>query len=275
MAPLLDKEDCNSDPHHDADAHIAFLKTILKPLKRRIDCIRFLVGDNCSVNGSIASKLGVPLVGCASHRLNLAMTQYLDEYEDILEKINDLMKFLRGLNHKKTSLRPVIRQKTRWSSTFPMVERYFKLKPFLDSADGDLAAYMPSPLEERRLRTTLDDLKDFESVSKKLQEEGHMGNLTLADVRALFDSLMEKEPSLGSYLAPQAPIVKFPVFEMACYIPPTSNIAERFFSQAGIVLSPQRQAMAPAQLENILFLKTNRRFWNVAMVQKAGEQNQI
>lgn len=94
-----------------------------------------------------------------------------------------------------------------------MVERYFKLKPFLDSADDDLAAYMPSPLEERQLRSTLDDLKDFESVSKKLQEEG---NLTLADVRALFDSLMEKAPSLGSYLAPQAPIVKFPIFEMAC-----------------------------------------------------------
>lgn len=98
MAPLLDKEDCNNHPHHDADAHVAFLKTILKPLKRRIECVRFLVGDNCSVNGSIASKLGIPLVGCASHRLNLAMTQYLDEYEDILEKINDLMKFLRGLN---------------------------------------------------------------------------------------------------------------------------------------------------------------------------------
>lgn len=62
-------------------------------------------------------------------------------------------------------------------------------------------------------------------------------------------------------------------YELVQYIPPTSNIAERFFSQAGIVLSPQRQAMAPAQLENILFLKTNRRYWNVAMVQMVGKQN--
>ncbi|KAG2760157.1 hypothetical protein PC116_g25133 [Phytophthora cactorum] len=73
MAPLLGKEACVSNPHHDADAHIASLKTILKPVKRHIECVRFLVGDNCSVNGSTATKLGIPLVGRASHRLNLAM----------------------------------------------------------------------------------------------------------------------------------------------------------------------------------------------------------
>ncbi|KAG2760167.1 hypothetical protein PC116_g25135 [Phytophthora cactorum] len=50
------------------------------------------------------------------------------------------------------------------------------------------------------------------------------------------------------------------------------NVAERFFSQAGMVLSPLRQAMAPTQLENIIFLKMNRRFWNMATVQAAGKQ---
>ncbi|KAG2822471.1 hypothetical protein PC112_g10939 [Phytophthora cactorum] len=45
-----------------------------------------------------------------------------------------------------------------------------------------------------------------------------------------------------------------------------------FFTQAGMVLSPLRQAMAPTQLENILFLKMNRRFWNMAMVQTASKQ---
>ncbi|KAG3081583.1 hypothetical protein PI125_g20130 [Phytophthora idaei] len=98
MTPLLDKEACGSNPHHDADALIAFLKTILKPVKRHIECVRFLVGDNCSMNGSIATKLGIPLVGCANHRLNLAMNQYLETYADILHKINELMKFLCGLD---------------------------------------------------------------------------------------------------------------------------------------------------------------------------------
>ncbi|KAF1778876.1 Ribonuclease H-like domain [Phytophthora cactorum] len=83
MVPLLDKE---HDPHHDADAHIAFLKTILKPMKRHIECVRFLVGDNCSVKSSISTKLGTPLVGCASHRLNLSVNQYLETYAGILHK---------------------------------------------------------------------------------------------------------------------------------------------------------------------------------------------
>ncbi|KAF1793041.1 hypothetical protein GQ600_3179 [Phytophthora cactorum] len=127
---------------------------------------------------------------------------------------------------------------------------------------------------------------------------------------------MEKEPSLGSYLAPRAPIVKFPIFERACvqvqngetrHMTPaaiaalapfasqgtstsqslTSSISAKKLSfaeqalkkrrmqdqqqpsQAGMVLSPLRQVMAPTQLENILFLKMSRRFWNMATVQTA------
>ncbi|KAG4052389.1 hypothetical protein PC123_g12435 [Phytophthora cactorum] len=38
------------------------------------------------------------MVGCASHRLNLATNQYLETYADILHKINEWMKFLRGTN---------------------------------------------------------------------------------------------------------------------------------------------------------------------------------
>ncbi|KAG4234341.1 hypothetical protein PC116_g17502 [Phytophthora cactorum] len=52
-----------------------------------------------------------------------------------------------------------------------MVERYVKLKPFLDTADDDSAVYMLSPLEEERFHEVLEEIKDFEPVSKKLQEE--------------------------------------------------------------------------------------------------------
>ncbi|KAF1792151.1 Ribonuclease H-like domain [Phytophthora cactorum] len=278
MAPLLGKEACVSNPHHDADAHIAYLKTILKPVKRHI--------------------------------------------EYILHKINELMKFLRGLNQaakhysghiltkrfmviggvcglhrQRTPLQPA----TRWSTTFAMVERYFKLKPFLDSVDDELAVYMPSPLEEKRLRGDLDDLKDFESVSKILQEES---GLTLADFPIFERACVQVQNRETWYLTRDAIAALAPFasqgtstsqspassnsakklsfaeqalkkrrmqdqqqpsrYELVHYIPPTSN--------AGMVLSPLRQAMAPTQLENILFLKMNRRFWNMATVQTAGKQ---
>ncbi|KAF1779713.1 hypothetical protein GQ600_25877 [Phytophthora cactorum] len=57
-------------------------------------------------------------------------------------------------------------------------------------------------------------------------------------------------------------------YELVHYIPPTSNVAERFFYPGWNGVAPLRQAMAPTQLENILFLKMNRRFWNMAMVQR-------
>ena len=42
-----------------------------------IDII-YLVQDNCSVNKKLSRNLGIPLVGCNSHKLNLAVQMYLD-----------------------------------------------------------------------------------------------------------------------------------------------------------------------------------------------------
>lgn len=46
--------------------------------------VRFLVGDNCTTNQSIATKIGVPLVGCA---FNLAAKKYLVPQEDLLSDV--------------------------------------------------------------------------------------------------------------------------------------------------------------------------------------------
>ncbi len=38
-----------------------------------------LAGDNCSVNQCMAQTLQVPLHGCGSHKLNLAVRLWIDE----------------------------------------------------------------------------------------------------------------------------------------------------------------------------------------------------
>ncbi|OAF71104.1 hypothetical protein A3Q56_01139 [Intoshia linei] len=48
------------------------------------------------------------------------------------------------------------------------------------------------------------------------------------------------------------------------YIPPKSNIAERFFSKAKLLLTDRRQGMTPETLENILYLNYNRKLWRCA-----------
>jgi hypothetical protein len=90
--------------------------------------IKFLVGDNCSTNKKLSNDISVPLVGCASHRLSLAVNVFLNDYEEVISKIDQLMSYLKTNKgaanlRKATPLIAVKQQKTRWSSTFEMLQR--------------------------------------------------------------------------------------------------------------------------------------------------------
>jgi len=43
---------------------------------------------------------------------------------------------------KLTALKPVFRNKTRWSSTYAMLSRYFELRPFFNRSDPDLHEFL-------------------------------------------------------------------------------------------------------------------------------------
>ena len=96
---------------------------------RALDDCLFVVGDNCATNKRIATLMGVPLVGCASHRLNLAVQQVLGEYDEELGKVKDLMIKLKGLN-----------QSARLRYVFPLFYPIagFVLKSVFDICNLDL-----------------------------------------------------------------------------------------------------------------------------------------
>ncbi|OWZ08807.1 hypothetical protein PHMEG_00018591 [Phytophthora megakarya] len=48
--------------------------------KTLTNCI-YLVGDNCAVSKHLARVMGGPLMGSASHRLNIAVRMLLDPHE--------------------------------------------------------------------------------------------------------------------------------------------------------------------------------------------------
>lgn len=62
FSPLNDETDLG------ADSQIEFIASILKLFGKKMENLIVIVGDNCATNKSIATKIGVPLVGCASHR---------------------------------------------------------------------------------------------------------------------------------------------------------------------------------------------------------------
>ncbi|KAG2962611.1 hypothetical protein PC119_g25751 [Phytophthora cactorum] len=126
------------------------------------------------------------------HRLNLAVKQSLEPHEEDLENVQVLMRKLCTLKEAakrraKTPLLPVLRQEKRWSSTFAMLDRYVRLREFLSADDGEIAELLPSRSTHRSLQTLLEEMKDIESISKKLQSDG----LTPLQARELFDGLLE------------------------------------------------------------------------------------
>ena len=84
--PPLDNESCL-----DADEHIQILTYILKVYGKSWHNVFCVIGDNVAVNKTISTKLKIPLVGCASHRLNLAVKSVLPGEMEVTMKSSALM----------------------------------------------------------------------------------------------------------------------------------------------------------------------------------------
>ena len=67
--------------------HTTFIEFTLAVFGKSKDAVSFIVGDNEKLNKSFAKMIGVPLIGCYSHRLNLAVRKYLEPNEPLLEKL--------------------------------------------------------------------------------------------------------------------------------------------------------------------------------------------
>ncbi|KAE9093331.1 hypothetical protein PF010_g17523 [Phytophthora fragariae] len=134
---------------------------------------------------------------------------------------------------QKTNLRPVLRQATRWGSTFQMLERYIDLRDALDMDDDDIVSLMPTRRQDNRVRALRDQLRDFQSATMKLQED----STTLLDVRDIFVALVEKHPVVDKYLAADAAIVKDPDFEAACVLA-LADKTEELTEDQQLMLSP-------------------------------------
>ena len=223
------------------------------------------------------------------------------------------------------SLEPIIRNATRWSSTYEMLKRYFRLQEFIDKTDEVLANNMPSPLEMIALKGLMEDLEQFQSTTILLQDSKR----NLQEVRCIFDEMLKHYPTMDYYLSSDGGIVHSPDFEIAIvkilddevhnlsstqeemlapfrqannasigvgispvkpdtpyalqalkkkrkvitnefidmsFIPPTSNIVERLFSAARLVLTDYRKSMSPYTFECVMFLKINRELWDASLV---------
>jgi len=64
-------------------------------------------------------------------------------------------------------------------------------------------------------------------------------------------------------------------YRIVNYIPPTSNRAERAFSRLKLIMTDHRSCMHPKILENFLYLRENRKFWDQSTMEEAIKRTDI
>ena len=319
--------------------------------------VDFICGDNCATNRKLAQLITarilenkgpaeawtVPLVGCNSHRLNLCRQDFYNSEERslLLQKVDGFMKSVRALKNssklrKQIKLCPQRKNSTRWTSCNDTMQKMKKLEPFIPACgfDDTVLANVPTALESATLEEMIKTDGPFKSTSLALQRGGD-NRLSLAQVRDLFDKLIEAFPETAGRLGPASTIVQSPHFENAVvkvqsgqegclsrlekekikrflqstsvdeddsssdndndtnwadkviaqeakrrkvlkskyrpmhHIASTSNIVERLFSRAKLIMRPHRKLMSPYHLELLIFLRSNRDLWNEETVDKA------
>ncbi|KAG6953717.1 hypothetical protein JG687_00012231 [Phytophthora cactorum] len=190
-----------------ADAHIELIDAILDVYEKNSAMILFIVADDCATNQAIATRLGVPLVGCASHRFNLAVCRFLEAYQPLINQVQALCVQLRYPNNaaelaRHTKYKPLKANATRWSSTYIMLARYVKICDAIKMVSA-VEELLPRPSTHRQIVQLVNNLEALDSVCVKLQsEDRNLGNSAV--VKLLSDRTLtaEEEEAVARFALP-------------------------------------------------------------------------
>lgn len=204
--------------------------------------VEFIAADNCSTNAKLCNDSGVPMKGCDSHRLNLAVMEMLGPEEKrnragaivqhaspmqaLIRKLDRCMGALKSMKNSsilrtKTKLKAERRNKTRWSSLYKMIRKWIKIKDKVAAVEewpDEVLDLIPDAMESRKLVEYMQKLKDFESVSKKLQGSGE-NRVNVFAAREILDQLIRDhgEEFLLTAVKRDAAIIQNKHFENAIY----------------------------------------------------------
>ncbi|KAH9108130.1 hypothetical protein AeMF1_016643 [Aphanomyces euteiches] len=308
--------------------HASTIENVLQQYQNTKQNLLFMVSDNTNTMPLVAKLLQCPFIGCASHRLAVHIKKALavpnedndDTPQNSINKVNRLMTKLKSANKAgalryETHLKPVIRNVTRWSSTFAMIQRYNQLRDLIDRRDKELIPFLLTPNEDDEIELWEASLRRVNDITIALQSD----KTTLFDARALLDGVVAlnlPHADLTLHITRDAKIVKCVDFECGIvkvlgdreqdltpaekeqletfrssnfdeatpssgnfaldilnsakkqkvlskyvnleFIPATSVIAEREFSQSSLVFTEMRQSMTPLHLHCVAFLKHNK-----------------
>ena len=97
--PMIDFGVLLSEDSFGAADYVQYFDELLHSYDSDVNAILFLCGDNCNVNKSVANLMSKTLVGCAAHRLHVAVEAKLAEPANaaLIDKVLELVKKLRTI----------------------------------------------------------------------------------------------------------------------------------------------------------------------------------
>ena len=129
------------------------------------------------------------------------------------------------------------------------------------SSDGGI---VHSPDFENAIVKVLDDdVNYFSTTQEDMLEPFRQANNTSAGVG--ISPVKPDAPYALQALKKKRKVVTNEFIDMS-FIPPTSNIVERLFSAARLVLTDYRKSMSPYTFECVMFLKINQDLWDASLV---------
>jgi hypothetical protein len=108
-----------------------------------------------------------------------------------------------------------------------------------------------------------DDLNSLDSTQKELLKPFRQENNASASVG--ISPVKPDTPYALQALKKKRKVLQNEFIDLS-FIPPTSNIVERLFSAARLVLTDYRKSMSPYTFECVMFLKMNRKLWDASLV---------
>jgi hypothetical protein len=190
FSPFEQEDDLSSDQHG------LYLTNLVQHYEQCVNNVIFLVGDNCSTNRKFARDHGIPLIGCNSHKLNLAVNWFLgmDKRDDnipdaqctavqldccqLLKVLSNLMSKLKTIKGKAklqeyTDWVAIWANETCWNGNYWMCNWFFEFKEAIkelaaeegSSITTEIAELLPSNDDALKISELTKDLKKFHSIS--------------------------------------------------------------------------------------------------------------
>ena len=225
---LLSMSTLINETNQSGQNHADQISDVLQMYGKTLSSVQFLVADNTNLNPAIVKIMNemkkeledydrdnqaIAFVNCHSHLLNLACNAVADSKESTLKKVEKVMHILRtnkcaGRLRMYTKLKGKGRNKTRWSSMYAMLKRFFELNElevdgrmllsnhyfpelFLldyDFDDGiDKVRAMPTTIEIAQLTILFKQLQMFNKAQQVLQHN----SCTFKNARDVFTKLLK------------------------------------------------------------------------------------